>query len=836
MKSACCFALLAFGLIVLESCRTADADELSPWDVVPDSAAIVLQIHDPGRFRSEFRNNKLMENFRAAAPGNKLFRVLDEALMLDPAGESLLIVQDAPEDANWLLVFPENRYPAMDSLPEVRDDSPAGPRADSVAATSSISLQAAARVLPDSSNLLESRRSGLILISNSRRLLQEASTREPLKNPALRQAAKTANSGASASLFLPLGHTHPLAAFLLGSFSGNSGDGTAFWSAFDLQLRSDALLVQGVEVRPDSIWDNRSLLRGLPVLPLGEIARMAPSNATGLYSISLGEPEEFLNNQSRILGRPGNRPVLLESVEHLGVFTLSGETLLALLSVNPQAVLEALRPQLTELPAFQDAAIYRLQEDEPIQSAFAPMLQGMDPPAYMGNVGNYFVLGPTLEGVQNVISAYNREDSFAANGTLGRMAPYLASESTAFVLTEEPRAGGFTTDSLSVLSIPEQVARALPPGYLYTAQLNSSESYDLLEYQFRKTEDPSGSGASVSTVFTRKLEGQVTAGPFMLRNHRTGGMDLAVQDDRNQLYLFSATGDLYWKKTLAGPIQGGIHQVDLFKNGRYQMAFTIPEALVVLDRDGNPVSPFPKQFDGASLGPLALFDYEGNRNYRLVFNDGPKIYMFDGQGRDVRGFKYRDAGSPPIGPPDHMRIGSRDYLVFRLEDGRLRILNRVGNTRIRVDGSFDFSGNGVYLYRDKFTFTEKSGHLVTIDTQGKINRTALNLNADHGMQATANTLALMNDNLFQVKTSRAELDLGVYTPPRIFYLYDIIYVAVTDIQGQQVYLFRSDASSMPGFPVEGSGLPDMADMDGDRNPELGVKYRDSSVAVYRIQR
>jgi hypothetical protein len=36
--------------------------------------------------------------------------------------------------------------------------------------------------------------------------------------------------------------------------------------------------------------------------------------------------------------------------------------------------------------------------------------------------------------------------------------------------------------------------------------------------------------------------------------------------------------------------------------------------------------------------------------------------------------------------------------------------------------------------------------------------------------------------------------------------------------------------------VEGSGPPDMADMDNGRNPELVVPYRDNAIRVYRIRR
>lgn len=266
------------------------------------------------------------------------------------------------------------------------------------------------------------------------------------------------------------------------------------------------------------------------------------------------------------------------------------------------------------------------------------------------------------------------------------------------------------------------------------------------------------------------------------------------------------------------------------------MAFTTPDQLWVLDRNGKIVSPFPREFPGGNLGPLAVFDYENNRNYRLVFSQGSKIHMYDGQGKVVGGFKYTEAGSPVLGAPQHFRVGSRDYLVFRLEDGRLEIRNRVGDTRVGVKDRFEFSGNGVYFYRDAFAFTEKNGNLVTITPRGKIGRNPFSLAADHGMYATAKTLAFVNENELRVKGNTAELDLGVYTGPVIFYLYDIIYVALTDIQSQRLYLFRSNASGVSGFPVEANGIPDMADTDGDRNPELVVRYRDSAFVLYRLQR
>ena len=79
-----------------------------------------------------------------------------------------------------------------------------------------------------------------------------------------------------------------------------------------------------------------------------------------------------------------------------------------------------------------------------------------------------------------------------------------------------------------------------------------------------------------------------------------------------------------------------------------------------------------------------------------------------------------------------------------------------------------------------------------------------------------------------------ELELGVYSKPRIFYLNDKIYVSVTDIQNQNIYLFDSQAKPISNFPVPGSSPIDLSDMDNDHKLEVVVKDQDNSIIVYKI--
>jgi hypothetical protein len=523
-------------------------------------------------------------------------------------------------------------------------------------------------------------------------------------------------------------------------------------------------------------------------------------------------------------------------VEQLSLVEADDSRILILHSLNAEVIEENLRPFRGEGTDFQGVLIYSLQETSLLKDTFDPLLTDMQPPRYYATLEDTFVFAGSLEALQSLISHKNRKDTFDKTPEFEKLNPTLASESSILLVSKNPSASQIMADSTIVGALASTFFKRVPDGHLVGSQWNLENSFSLGTFQFLDSDFLTGDENRVEEVFTAALESPAATRPQFLKNHLDGSMDIAVQDENNVLYLFSNSGSLHWKKDLGSPVQGDIQQVDLLKNGRLQMAFTTNDKLMVLDRNGKELSPFPKAFEGGNLNPLAVFDYEQNRNYRLVVTQGPKVYMYDGQGRTVTGFKFRDAGSPVISAPEHFRFGSRDYLVFQLENGELKILNRVGDSRISIRERFDFSANKVFGYRSGFAFTDRKGNLIRIDTRGKVTRTSLNLNPDHGMDASTKTLTLMDDNRFRVKANEKELELGVYTRPQLFYLYDIIYVAVTDLQSQQTHLFRSTAAEVSGFPVEGSGLSDLADMDNDRNPELVIPYRDSGIRVYRVRR
>ncbi|NJW55110.1 hypothetical protein, partial [Salinimicrobium oceani] len=61
-----------------------------------------------------------------------------------------------------------------------------------------------------------------------------------------------------------------------------------------------------------------------------------------------------------------------------------------------------------------------------------------------------------------------------------------------------------------------------------------------------------------------------------------------------------------------------------------------------------------------------------------------------------------------------------------------------------------------------------------------------------------------------------------------------VYVSVTDLQAHKVYLFDSNASLLPGFPIYGNSNIDLSNADDDAALELVVQGEENGVLVYEV--
>ena len=85
----------------------------------------------------------------------------------------------------------------------------------------------------------------------------------------------------------------------------------------------------------------------------------------------------------------------------------------------------------------------------------------------------------------------------------------------------------------------------------------------------------------ISKLFDVEIDEEIIMYPHFVKNHVTKNLDIVVQDTKNNLYLISKDGKVIWKKKINQPILGQISQIDIYKNGRLQLIFNTKNKIYV---------------------------------------------------------------------------------------------------------------------------------------------------------------------------------------------------------------------------------------------------------------
>lgn len=251
--------------------------------------------------------------------------------------------------------------------------------------------------------------------------------------------------------------------------------------------------------------------------------------------------------------------------------------------------------------------------------------------------------------------------------------------------------------------------------------------------------------------------------PQFFSNWRTKAQEVLIQDKLFRLYKYNLSGEVIWSKQLDAAIMGPIYEVDMYKNGRIQMLFNTANQVYILDKDGNEVAPFPLKFKDKLTQPIALFDYDNNKNYRLLITQDRQLQMLDINGKTVKGFKFKKTKSAIAQPPKHIRIGTKDYILIQEENGKLHITDRTGKTRVPQDGTFTDLLTPWSAFENAFAAIDKRGKLWKISTSGSIiSEETLAKNPENAL-ITKNKVFLIEDNKIYDKLSAFDLDYGKYS-------------------------------------------------------------------------
>jgi len=221
-----------------------------------------------------------------------------------------------------------------------------------------------------------------------------------------------------------------------------------------------------------------------------------------------------------------------------------------------------------------------------------------------------------------------------------------------------------------------------------------------------------------NTLWSAILDTTSYQQPYNFKNHITNENEILIQDDIYNLYLINAKGNKLWKKKINETIQSEIYTVDIFKNNKFQLLFNTKNYLHLIDRNGNYVQGYPVKLSAEATAPLALFDYDNDKNYRLFISCKNKnIYNYTLYGIKQETFKPIVTDYEVNLPIQYIKVGLSDYLVALDKMGKIYTYSRKGEARIGLKNKTIENCSAFYVDASN---TINSTFLVYVDDKNNI--------------------------------------------------------------------------------------------------------------------
>jgi len=437
---------------------------------------------------------------------------------------------------------------------------------------------------------------------------------------------------------------------------------------------------------------------------------------------------------------------------------------------------------------------------------------------------NYLIFGPSVEMLSRVIYQNVLHKTFVSDPVFHEISDYLSNRSNltlffrpyAYLEYKQEMLGGRMDGQLEKLElffrrIPGMVIQYSTEGDLYYHSVSFKYSSQIKD--------------KALTVWESLIDTTVVIKPALVLNHNTSEKEIFVQDAAGKVYLINSTGRILWKQPVEGSILGSVQQVDFYKNGKLQYLFNTSEKIHLIDRNGNYVERYPISFRSPATSPLALFDYDKSRNYRLfVATNDRRIYVYDISGNLITGWSFGKTESQVYGEIQHFRVQGKDYIVIT-DQNRSYFLDRRGKERIRLKNRIVLSPrNPITLdmnireAKPRWISTDTAGNIMAVYLDGTVS-TLLpgkaspkhffrleDLDSDgipEFILAMGNVLKVTNqdgERIFDYKVRG-----GINEMPDIYkFSASDVKIGITDRSRNKIYLINSDGSLYEGFPLEGT--------------------------------
>ena len=218
-------------------------------------------------------------------------------------------------------------------------------------------------------------------------------------------------------------------------------------------------------------------------------------------------------------------------------------------------------------------------------------------------------------------------------------------------------------------------------------QLTATETWPIIEYiRDGETTSPSEYFNSQEEEPTQEsnepndhsaIPNERSVNEWKVKNHKDNSAETVRQQSSGSLELLDATGKALWQIAIDGEIKGEVVQIDALKNGKLQYLFVSGKKLYLLDRNGKNVGSFPLNLKESPSTGVYAFDYENNRNYRiLVALEGGDVLNLTVDGAKTSGWNYQK--SKTIHDIQFEKTGGNERLILTTKSGEKVKVKRNG--------------------------------------------------------------------------------------------------------------------------------------------------------------
>jgi len=302
------------------------------------------------------------------------------------------------------------------------------------------------------------------------------------------------------------------------------------------------------------------------------------------------------------------------------------------------------------------------------------------------------------------------------------------------------------------------------------------------------------------------------------------------------------------------PIRSEVYQIDYFRNGRLQYLFSTDNRLHLIDREGNYVDKYPINLRSKATNGLALFDYDGSRDYRIfIACEDKHVYLYDKKGSIVKGWGFDKTEGTVKQPVIFKRIGNKDHIIFS-DERRVYILDRRGNVRVNPEKQYALSNNKLIF---EGSSSGQGARLVGTDVEGSVyynyfdgkveSKEMKTFDSGHYFEfqdldkdgrrdfiyLTGNRLEVFKSNGEEMFVKK--MDADITHPPAIYrFPGNEKKIGIVTRSREEIYLVNSDGSLYYGFPLRGRTMFSIGYLSGS-NREFNLLVGGDNLFLYNYR-